>query len=155
MSVNKSRQIALFAASGIAIFAFIICAFYNFMYIFSLFCGFLSYVILMFATFKSINNKISQKIQNAKALESMESTESLESKGQDSKKILKFIDLSKVSLGFEFSFSVPRILAFLFMVASFLLLIFCGVFYPLVYLLGVVLGLACVILFLFASDIAK
>lgn len=146
MSVNKSRQIALFAASGIAIFAFVICAFYNFMYIFSLFCGFLSYIILMFATFKSINNKISQKIQNAKALES---TESLESKGQDSKKILKFIDLSKVSLGFEFSFSVPRILAFLFMVASFLLLIFCGVFYPLVYLLGVVLGLACVILFLF------
>lgn len=152
MSVNKSRQIALFAAFGIAIVAFIICAFYNFMYIFSLFCGFLSYIVLMFATFKSINNKISQKIQNAKALESMESTES---KGQDSKKILKFIDLSKVSLGFELSFSVPRILAFLFMVASFLLLIFCGVFYPLVYLLGVVLGLVCVILFLFAGDIAK
>lgn len=64
------------------------------------------------------------------------------------KRILKFLDLSKASLGFELSFSLSRIFAFLCVLLGFVLLVFFHVFYPLLYLLGTFIGLCLVILYL-------
>lgn len=72
---------------------------------------------------------------------------------KENKKRLKFIDLSKASLGFELSFSLPRIFAFLCMVLTFGLLIWFDVFFPLIYLFGVFLGVVLVVCGLFAIEI--
>lgn len=65
------------------------------------------------------------------------------------KERLKFIDLSKASLGFELSFSMPRIFVFLGMILCFGILVWFGVFFPLVYLFGVFLGVVIVVCGLF------
>lgn len=69
---------------------------------------------------------------------------------KDGKERLKFIDLSKASLGFELSFSMPRVFAFLGMILCFVILVWFGVFFPLVYLFGVFLGVVLVVCGLFA-----
>lgn len=63
----------------------------------------------------------------------------------EGKERLKFIDLSKASLGFELSFSMPRIFAFLGMILCFGILVWFNVFFPIVYLFGVFLGVVLVV----------
>lgn len=138
-------------------------------WIFSLLGGTLSYMTLMFVTIRSIQAKILQKIQEADteqklqkyaskydillddaqsdfAQQDRDNKESLKQTAKDKgKERLKFMDLSKASLGFELSFSLPRILVFLGMIACFVVLVWYQVFYPLVYLFGVFLGVVFVV----------
>ncbi|STQ86948.1 hypothetical protein LS73_006570 [Helicobacter muridarum] len=64
------------------------------------------------------------------------------------RKMLKFLDISKVSLGFELSFSYVRILALFFMCFGFALLIYCNLFYPIAYILGILFGVIVVVSYL-------
>lgn len=71
-----------------------------------------------------------------------------QSKKEKSKERLKLLDLSKASLGFELSFSLPRIFVFIGMIASCVVLVWFRAFYPLVYLFGVFLGVVIIMCFL-------
>ena len=71
-----------------------------------------------------------------------------QSKKEKSKERLKLLDLSKASLGFELSFSLPRIFVFIGMIACCVVLVWFRAFYPLVYLFGVFLGVVIIVCFL-------
>ncbi len=150
----------------------------QFIWIFSLMGGCLSYIVLMVVTLYSIRTKIMQKIAEADTEEKllkyaskyddMAEQEILQdskdtalqhdaTKGpkesqnhqpnikEKYKKQLKFLDISKASLGFELSFSLPRIFVFLGMILCFVILVWFGVFFPFVYLFGVFLGVILVV----------
>lgn len=116
-------------------------------YFLSFFVGFFSFIILMIASIYSINKKVQQKILEAK--QKADSIETTKDSSDNKKKILKFLDLSKISLGFELSFSLARILAFCLMILGFILLIIFNTFHALIYILGIFLASVITILFLF------
>lgn len=111
---------------------------YNIEYIYSFIASFLSYIYIMFASYKSINAKLLDKIKKAKELEGEQK--------EKSKKLLKFIDFSKASLGFELSFSFARILAFIVMIATLIILEIFHLFYPIVYIAGIFVASICTII---------
>ena len=99
------------------------------------------------------NSSLSPNIQNnTNSPKTTENTESnpntKQSKKEKSKERLKLLDLSKASLGFELSFSLPRIFVFIGMIASCVVLVWLRAFYPLVYLFGVFLGVVIIMCFL-------
>lgn len=99
------------------------------------------------------NSSLSPNIQNnTNSPKTTENTESnpntKQSKKEKSKERLKLLDLSKASLGFELSFSLPRIFVFIGMIASCVVLVWFRAFYPLVYLFGVFLGVVIIMCFL-------
>lgn len=156
---NKEKIVIICICVAVGV-AFIACFMYEKKWILSLFTGFISYIIMIFCTFKSIKEKIDSKILEAKkqdltengACEDSKDSISESKNAKDSKKILKFLDLSKVSLGFEMSVSMPRIVGFLLMILGFMILIFTHNFYALVYIGGVFLGSIASILFLFFRE---
>ena len=94
-------------------------------------------------------NKDSSIPPNTQTTENTESNPTAkQSKKEKSKERLKLLDLSKASLGFELSFSLPRIFVFIGMVASCVVLVWFRAFYPLVYLFGVFLGVVIIMCFL-------
>lgn len=94
-------------------------------------------------------NKDSSIHPNTQTTENTESNPTAkQSKKEKSKERLKLLDLSKASLGFELSFSLPRIFVFIGMVASCVVLVWFRAFYPLVYLFGVFLGVVIIMCFL-------
>lgn len=82
--------------------------------------------------------------QNSKENTSKENTSK-----ENKKKILKFLDISKLTLGFELSFSFARIVAFFIMILGFILLIISHTFHALIYILGIFIASLTTILFLF------
>ena len=114
---------------------------YSPIWLYSFGAAFLSYIILTIISFWSIKTKVNQKIIQASqhntlatqkesskcVLGDPETSNHIDtntfykqhsgqpsiSRKQEQKKILKFLDISKLSLGFELSFSLPRIIAFL------------------------------------------
>lgn len=99
------------------------------------------------------NSSLSPNIQNnTNSPKTTENTESnpntKQSKKEKSKERLKLLDLSRASLGFELSFSLPRIFVFIGMIACCVVLVWFRVFYPLVYLFGVFLGVVIIMCFL-------
>ncbi len=155
------KQKLIFLTSvAFVIFSFIIIFIYNALWFFSLFAGCISYVILMFVTLKSVSSKITQKIYEASLEQNIDKyktkydevdTDNVDTKAKNKDK-LRFLDLSKVSLGFELSFSLPRIFAFLFMIFGFILLVIFHIFYPIVYLFGVFNGIIIFLCYLFMND---
>ena len=94
-------------------------------------------------------NKDSSIPPNTQTTENTESNPTAkQSKKEKSKERLKLLDLSKASLGFELSFSLPRIFVFIGMIASCVVLVWFRAFYPLVYLFGVFLGVVIIMCFL-------
>ncbi len=99
------------------------------------------------------NSSLSPNIQNnTNSPKTTENTESnpntKQSKKEKSKERLKLLDLSRASLGFELSFSLPRIFVFIGMIACCVVLVWFRAFYPLVYLFGVFLGVVIIMCFL-------
>ncbi|EEO24263.1 MULTISPECIES: hypothetical protein [Helicobacter] len=99
------------------------------------------------------NSSLSPNIQNStnspKTTENTESNPNTkQSKKEKSKERLKLLDLSKASLGFELSFSLPRIFVFIGMIVCCVVLVWFRAFYPLVYLFGVFLGVVIIMCFL-------
>lgn len=159
------QKIAISFIIFAAIFGILAVFIMDYVWLFSLLGGCLSYVLLMIITFHSVRTKIMKKISEADAKKNLFSTNenneiddstqqttsaknAKDSAKKDGKERLKFIDLSKASLGFELSFSMPRILAFLAMLLCFVLLVWFGLFFPIIYLFGVFLGVVFVVCFL-------
>ncbi|WP_304149302.1 hypothetical protein [Helicobacter bilis] len=94
-------------------------------------------------------NKDSSIPPNTQTTENTESNPTAkQSKKEKSKERLKLLDLSKASLGFELSFSLPRIFVFIGMIVCCVVLVWFRAFYPLVYLFGVFLGVVLIMCFL-------
>ncbi|RDU63564.1 hypothetical protein CQA53_08325 [Helicobacter didelphidarum] len=165
--LKLSQKIFLFSTSFLICIITIGLSIYKPIWLFSLFVGWFSYIILMIASFKSMRSKIAQKIIQAQTEQNIEQytltydkeyseqDNTTSKKPQENKKILKFLDLSKISLGFEMSFSKLRMFAFMLMLLGFVILIWLNVFYPLTYILGVFCGSMCVICYLFLSSTAQ
>lgn len=145
------RWIAFICIVCFVLVCIVTIAFFMPQWLLSLIVAAVSYILVMNISFYSISTKISQKILEANEdLENEKSQENLEqnasqdktqvSKQQEQKKILKFLDLSKVRLGFELSFSLSRIFAFGIICVGFIMLIYYGLFYPVGYILGIILG---------------
>lgn len=114
---------------------------YNIDYVYSFIVAFGSYVYVMYASYKSISIKLKDKIEHAKKLEIMQSSEQNKQDGKPKgKKLLRFLDFSKAQLGFELSFSISRIIAFVCMIIGMIILVLCNVFYAIVYIAGVLVA---------------
>lgn len=189
LNLSKSQKLTLFILFVSVALGILGVCIAKPLWLFSLLCGMLSYIILMAVTFFSVRTKILQKIEEADTQEKLEkyaskydtdekeeyiessdsiscadsaalgnettksihteSTNAESTRKKSAKERLRFLDLSKASLGFELSFSLPRIFTFIGMIACFVLLVFFQVFFPLVYIFGVFLGVVVVVCVLF------
>ncbi|RDU73456.1 hypothetical protein CQA66_01995 [Helicobacter aurati] len=157
----KSCKKIFFIAVILLLVLLLVVAVYKPQWLYSLIAATFSYILTMAASMYSIGKKISQKITQAQHDIEQESIEfpdnstayreKLHPKKQHYKKMLTFLNISKVSLGFELSFSWIRILAFIIMLLGFALLIYYQVFYPIAYILGIALGVIIVVGYLFCN----
>ena len=153
--MQKLRQAPLLLAIAVVSIVLIAVGIYAPDWLYSLATAALSYILVMLASLLSISRKLTYKIekatQEAKLEEEQESKEKTDSKEKRFKRILRFLDLSKVSLGFELSFSLARSIAFLIMCGGLGGLIYYGVFYLIAYLAGIFCGVALVVGYLFSQ----
>lgn len=175
-SLTKKAKIVIVCLGIIMCVCVMLFLLYNPIWLYSFGAAFLSYIILMIISFWSIKTKVNQKIIQASqhntlatqkesskcVLGDPETSNHIDtntfykqhsgqpsiSRKQEQKKILKFLDISKLSLGFELSFSLPRIIAFLGMILIFSVLVWLQLFYPIAYLMGVCVGALYVVLYL-------
>ena len=106
---------------------------------------------------ESINNKSStqliEKLENNKQCNMKENNINNKSSKKEKKSDrLKFLDLSKISLGFELSFSLPRIFVFIGIIICCVVLVWFKIFYPLIYIFGVFIGIMIIMCFLFVKQ---
>lgn len=104
---------------------------------------------------QNINKETIQELDNdlhAKNNAKKHGTNNKPDKKEKGKERTKFLDLSKASLGFELSFSLPRILVFIGMIVCCVILVWFKAFYPFVYLFGVFLGVVLIMCFLFVKQ---
>ncbi|PAF49368.1 hypothetical protein BKH43_06905 [Helicobacter sp. 13S00401-1] len=103
--------------------------------------GALGFIFIVIASFKGMQAKSKAKIKNAKDIANLEALSKNDLDKKDDKKqekeLLKALDTSKFSLGVELSFSLFRILAYIFIVASIVILQIFGIFHAVGYIAGI------------------
>ncbi|PAF42532.1 hypothetical protein [Helicobacter sp. 11S02629-2] len=103
--------------------------------------GALGFIFIILASFKGMQAKSKAKIANAKNIANLEALSKDDLDKKDDKKqekdFLKALDTSRFSLGVELSFSLFRILAYVFIIASIVILQTFSLFHAVGYIAGI------------------